>query len=404
LEAKSVTGTKPEKIFKFDRFEWAGSLSDLGTLLPLMIPLIIINGLNPSSVMILLGGFYVAAGGYFQIPLPVQPLKAVAVIAITSQLSSDMIAAAGLLTGILLLIIASTGLIDSIARLFSRPVVRGIQLGLGFMLMRRGIEFILNTDLLIDGSRITLPLGTTSIPLNPALGIVCFLLVFILLGNKRFPASLAILFIGIVVSIASGGLAPLDRFAPGFQSPHFFVPKLETVVSAFLLLVVPQIPLTIGNAVIATSDCAQRLYRQRAGRTTPKALAVSMGVANVCAGTVGAMPMCHGAGGLAASYRFGARSGGSDMIIGGIFLILGLCFGKAAIPLLSLIPISVLGVLLLFAGIELCLLITDLGAKREWVVVVIVAGVALTTSHMTIAFGVGIVMSGIMKVVGMRME
>jgi SulP family sulfate permease len=115
------------------------------------------------------------------------------------------------------------------------------------------------------------------------------------------------------------------------------------------------------------------------------------------AGVIGGMPVCHGAGGLAAHYRFGARTGGSNIMIGIIFVIIALVFGRIGIALLSSIPYAILGTLLLFAGLELALLIKDVKEKRDLFIVLIVAGIGFTTANMGIAFIVGILIAQIIK-------
>jgi len=127
-----------------------------------------------------------------------------------------------------------------------------------------------------------------------------------------------------------------------------------------------------------------------------------MGLANMVAGLFGAMPMCHGAGGLAAHYRFGARTGGSNIMIGIVFMVIALVFGKAGISLLSSVPNAVLGVLLLFAGLELAMLVRDLRERQEFFVAFLIAGIGLSTTNMSIAFISGIAVSWILKRTGIR--
>ena len=169
--------------------------------------------------------------------------------------------------------------------------------------------------------------------------------------------------------------------------------------TALILLVIPQIPLTLGNAVIGTTDTCFTLFGRNPGtrRVSNRAFAVSMGLANLGTGLLGGIPMCHGAGGLAAHYRFGARTGGSNIMIGAIFLVIALGFGKMGIALLSSIPNGILGVLLLFAGLELALLIRDVTGKNELFVTFLVAGIGLATTNMGIAFFIGILTQGLLK-------
>jgi SulP family sulfate permease len=115
-----------------------------------------------------------------------------------------------------------------------------------------------------------------------------------------------------------------------------------------------------------------------------------MGLANLPAGLFGAVPMCHGTGGLAAHFRFGARTGGAPLMIGLLFVVMALGFGELGFSLLSLIPNAVLGVLLIFAGLELCPLLRSLRSNEEYFVALLIAGIALAVPNMGWAFGIGI--------------
>ncbi len=385
--------------YKFDRMELAGSLGDLGTLIPLSVALIVINGLNATAVFLMVGLFYIGAGLYYNLPIPVQPLKVVAAIAVASQLDAATIAASGYLMGVILLIIAVTGIIDVLERLFTKPIVRGIQLGLGFILMIKGLEFIGKDELLMTGltglngghtfTRFIELSWLTWISVNTIIGIFGIIVVTLLLTNRRLPAAIAVILFGVLVSVGFGSLSGTS-FEIGYEPVHFFKPDTALLLNALILLVIPQIPLTIGNAVMATADTARNLFgEERAKRSTFRAFAASMGLANIGAGAVYGMPMCHGAGGLAAHYRFGARTGGSNLMIGTIFLVIAVVFGKAAISILGLIPNSILGVLLLFAGLELAMLIRDISEKKDLFIAFFIAGIGIATTNMGVAFIAG---------------
>jgi len=159
------------------------------------------------------------------------------------------------------------------------------------------------------------------------------------------------------------------------------------------MLILPQIPLTIGNACVGTADTCAMLFKENPllSKATAGKFALTMGIANLPAGLFGAVPMCHGTGGLAAHYRFGARTGGAPLMIGAIFVVMALAFGEAGFVVLTLLPNSVLGVLLIFAGLELCPLIRSLKANEEYFVALLISGIALTVPNMAWAFGIGIV-------------
>ncbi len=384
--------------FEFSRRELAGSLGDLGILIPLSVALITINGLSFTSVFLLAGIFYLLSGLYFKLPVPVQPLKLVAAIAIAApeKVSLEVMAATGIIFGIILLLLSITGLIDQIARLFTKPIVRGIQLGLGFILIVKGINFIKEKDLFIED--LTNEAAVGGVPVNLIIGLVAVLLVLLLLNSRRSPAAIVIVFAGFVIGAAYGAFDNSQwNFGP--TDIEFQTPALDDYWVAFYLLVLPQIPLTIGNAIIGTTDTARSLFGT--GKVTKKAtngaFATSMGLINIPTGFLAGMPMCHGAGGLAAHYRFGARTGGANLMIGLVFVAMALALGSVGVNLLSAIPHAILGVLLLFAGIELAILVRDVKRAEEIFVVCLIAGIGLATTNMGIAFGAGIVVDRLIK-------
>lgn len=384
--------------FLFNRGELAGSLGDLGTLVPLSVALIAINGLGFTAVFLMAGVFYVLSGLYYKLPIPVQPLKVVAAVAIASpgKVTLEVMAATGIIFGAFILFLAITGLINQIARLFTKPVIRGIQLGLGFILITKGIKFIKERDLFLEELTNEAAIGT--VPVNLIIGILGVILVVFLLNSRRFPAALVIVTAGFIIGAAFGAFDNISwDFGP--TGIDFYTPALNDYWVALYLLVLPQIPLTIGNAIIGTTDTAKSLFGE--GRATRRAtnsrFAASMGLINIPVGLLAAMPMCHGAGGLAAHYRFGARTGGSNLIIGGIFIIMALGLGAAGLALLSAIPHAILGVLLLFAGIELAVMVRDLRSKPDLFIAVLIAGIGLATTNMGIAFGAGIAVDRLIK-------
>ncbi len=390
--------------YKFDRMELAGSLGDLGTLIPLAVALITINGLSFSTVALLAGLFYVGTGIYYKLPIPVQPLKVVTAIAIAfpEKITLDTMAAAGIIFGALLIVLSFSGIVDLLARLFSKPIVRGIQLGLGFILFTKGFSLMLKSDLFIHKSGEVLSLG--SVPLNLIVGVIGVAVVLFLLSSKRFPAALVVVTGGVILGLALGSMEGA-AWSAGPTDIRLHVPVLGDYMDALVLLVIPQIPLTLGNAVIGTTDAAKTLFGEGEStrRVSNRSFGISMGIANLAVGPFAGMPMCHGAGGLAAHYRFGARTGGSNIMIGAVFVIIALLLGEIGLSLLTSIPNAVLGVLLVFAGLELAMLIKDLEGKNDYFVAFLIAGIALATTNMSIAFAVGIAVYYVMKWGGIRM-
>lgn len=384
--------------YKFNRVEFAGSLGDLGTLIPLSVALMMITGLGVTPVLMMVGIFYMVSGLYFRLPIPVQPLKVVSAIAIAypAKITLSVVAASGMIFGVLLLFLAITGIIDRLSKFFTKPIMRGIQLGLGFILMNKGIELVMKPELFIyDAGSV---ISVAGISVNHIVGIVGFIVTLILLSSKRFPSALVVVCAGVAVGVLFGafknttivlGPTPLKIYTPGIQD----------FINAVILLVIPQIPLTLGNAIMGTTDTCYSLFGKGAAtkKASFKAFASSMGIMNLFTGMIGGMPMCHGSGGLAAHYRFGARTGGSNIMIGIVFLIIALVFGKIGISLLSSIPNAILGILLLFAGLELALLIKDVKEKKDLFLSFLIAGVAFATTNMGIAFFIGIIVMYLMK-------
>ncbi len=389
--------------YQFDRVEFAGSLGDLGTLIPLSIGLILITGLNLTSVFLIVGLLYIGVGVYYRLPIPVQPLKVVAAIAIAfpNKVTIPIISATALIFGVVLLVLAWTDVISWIAKFFTKPVIRGIQLGLGLILVTKGIGFIQKPNLFIQNTEAITTLS--SIPINPVIGIIGIGLALFLLSSKRFPAALVVVTAGTGIGVAFSALKGTS-FELGPTPIEIIWPSLADFLSAFFLLVIPQIPLTIGNAIIGTTDTARSLFGdvEKTDKVTYRGLATSMGIANLVVGIFAGMPVCHGAGGLAAHFRFGARTGGSNIMIGLLFVIIALFFGKIGINLLSCIPNAVLGVLLFFAGIELVLLLKDVKGRNELFIAFLIAGISLATNNMGIAFISGIFIERIVKAKGIE--
>lgn len=227
------------------------------------------------------------------------------------------------------------------------------------------------------------------LPVNLVIGVVVFALVLLLLDNKRFPAALMAKPVGIASGLALGGFSGL-KFSLGPTEMHIVGPTLADFWTAAIMLIIPQVTdhqqrLRRRPIPAARSSTATELRKAKAGR-----FAFSMGLMNLPAGLLGAVPMCHGTGGLAAHYRFGARTGGAPVMIGVFFVIIALLFGEFGFTLLSIIPQSVLGVLLVFAGLELCPLLRSLKTNEEYFVALLIAGIALAVPNMGWAFGVGI--------------
>ncbi len=385
---------------RFDRREVAGSLGDLGTLLPLALGLILLNGVSAVGLFFMVGLFYVLAGLYYRVPTPVQPMKVIGAYAIANYatVAPSTVYAAALLMGAILLFLGGTGLVE-LSRYVPKTVVRGVQLSVGTLLLIRGLEFILAPpkSQVVPAFQLRLAeLGVGFLNAYILLGLAALAAAYLLLENRRVPAALLIVVGGFCVGLAF----EVPKVTLGFHLPKpiFFegVPSLNDFLTALFLLVLPQIPMTLGNAVIAQHDLAKSYFGERARKVTYRALATSQGLANLGAFLLQGMPMCHGAGGLAAHYRFGARTAGNNIIIGGFFLGVAVLFGESSVEVLKLLPFSILGVLLFIAGAELMTMIKDLRGKEEFYVPMVMLGITLV-SNLAWAFAAGLILAYLIK-------
>lgn len=376
--------------FRFNLQELGGAVGDLGVLLPLTIALITLNHMNATSVFLVVGLAYIASGLFYRLPVPVQPLKAVAAIAIAGGLSASVISASGLLMAVFLLLMAGTGAINHVAKLFPKTIIRGIQLGVGLILLKTGLLLVSNKQVIIGGDDGLTTLINLSIPTGLLIAMVLGAIFILFLRSKRLPASLALLSVGVLVGIFWGSLLGLPSLRFGLSLPAVAIPSLADLSSALVLLVIPQIPLTLGNAVFGMADTAKAYFGTKAKRVTPKALLTTMGVVNLGAGLLGGMPICHGSGGLTAHFRLGARTGGAAIMIGVPFLAIAILLDGNVVPIFALIPYAVLGVLVVFVGVQHSLLVRDLRGKKEFIVALAVAIPGLLTANLAIGLASGI--------------
>lgn len=383
--------------FRFNLYELGGALGDLGVLLPLTVALITLNHMDATSVFLVVGLAYIIAGVFYRLPVPVQPLKAVAAIAIAGGLSPTVISASGLLMAVFLLLMAATGAISYVAKLFPKVIIRGIQLGVGLLLVKAGLALINKNQVIIGGDYGFVTLGNLSIPAGWLIALALGTTFILFLRSKKLPASLAVLTLGVPISIFWGSSLGLPSLHFGLSLPKVVIPSLADLSAALVLLVIPQIPLTLGNAVFAMADTAKAYFGPQAKRVTPKALLTTMGAANIGAGLLGGMPVCHGSGGLTAHFRLGARTGGAALLIGVPFLAMALFLDGNVVPIFALVPYAVLGVLVVFVGLQHSLLIRDLRGKREILVALAVAIPGLVTANLAIGLASGICLQLILK-------
>lgn len=354
---------------KVKQFMWdvSGAFGDIGVLFPMSIALIVKNGFNPTALFLMAGLFYVVSAYYFKITMPVQPLKAMSAIAIATGLSSSVINAAGIVMGIILLIIAFTGLSIRLGNIFPLSVIRGIQLGLGMMLIKASLN-------LMDGD----------IPIAIIVGAILMACVFII---KNMPPLIPVMIIGIVISLRGIKMASMGPVALALV-----VPDLNNLWIGLTMLVMPQIALTFGNAIVATDATGRILYGERAEKLNLRSIPLSMGIANIASGVAGGAPMCHGCGGLTAHRKFGATSEKSGYIIGFTLIVLAIIFGHSALSMVSAFPKGILGILLFYVGVQHSLFIKDIVKDKTSVLIAsITAALGFWLNNLTTGFLAGIV-------------
>ncbi|ODR80759.1 sulfate transporter [Haladaptatus sp. W1] len=329
-----------------------GAVGDSITVLPIVVAVAALTDLHLPTLLLGFAVFQIVWGVHYDLPISVEPMKALAALVIAGSLTTGEFVTAGAVAGVALLAVGRTGTLSRITPYVGEPVVRGIQVAVALMLARTGVE-----------------LGAG----NPTVALVAVLItgVVVALGYRRASA-LVVLAFGVVLAELSVGVPSprLPQLALGFS------PVLtETTLSATL----GQLAMTVGNAAVATSLLLADLFD---ADVAPDELATSMGVMNLLAVPFGAMPMCHGSGGVAGKYAFGARNAGAN-------LVLGIMYALAAIFAASVVaafPLSVLGVVLVVVAFSLGR--SGLDTENRWFAVGV--GLLGLLTNVGIAFVVGV--------------
>ncbi|XP_015872138.3 molybdate transporter 2 [Ziziphus jujuba] len=403
--------------------ELSGAVGDLGTYIPIVLALTLVANLDLSTTLIFTALYNIFTGLLFGVPMPVQPMKSIAAVAIaeSTHLTVAQIATAGLSTAAVLLFLGATGLMSFFYRFIPLPVVRGVQLSQGLSFAFTAIKYIrYNQDLVTSKSgspRSWLGLDGLVVALCSAL----FLILTSGAGDsidnsmdysqerpgdslsirsrrrvhKRLrilsavPAALLVFLFGLLLCFLRDP-SVLKELKFGPSKIHMLSITWEDWKIGFVRGAIPQIPLSILNSVIAVCKLSGDLFPER--EASAKSVSISVGIMNFVGCWFGAMPVCHGAGGLAGQYRFGGRSGASVVFLGMGKLVLALFFGNSFVSILNQFPIGILGVLLLFAGIELAMASRDMNSKEESFVMLVCAAVSLTGSSAALGFGCGILL------------
>lgn len=263
--------------------------------------------------------------------------------------------AAGSVTAGLVLILSLTGLLRLVTRVIPIPVVKGIQFGAGLSLV------------ISAGTSLLQKLGSAwGQPFDNHVWTLCaFLLLILTQRRSRFPFALVMVVTGVVIALIRVALSrEMEMPQLHIWNPYFILPRWSVDAIG---MGIAQLPLTTLNSVIAVSALASDLLPDL---PSPSVTAVGISVAamNLTGCWCGAMPVCHGSGGLAAQYRFGARSGASVIMLGLFKVVLGIFFGESLLDVLRTFPRSLLGIMVLAAGLELARVGQSLnhGASDLW--------------------------------------
>lgn len=347
---------------RFDRNELAGAFGDIGTDFPLLTGLILVADLDATSVLVLFGVMQLSTGLLYGMPMPAQPLKAMAALVIAQGLSADVLYGGGLAIGVVMLLLTVTGLIDRIARAVPRTVVRGIQFGLGLQLALLALREYVPAD------------GGVGF----VMAAIAALVVLMLAGSRRYPAALLVIGLGFVYALIfridlhslTGGI--------GVMFPEARIPAIDAIATGAVVLALPQLPLSLGNSILATHQLTTDFFPDRAPAL--RKIGLTYSVMNLVNPFFGGVPTCHGSGGIAGHHYFGARTGGSVVVYGSMYLVLGLFAGGAFEQVVQLFPLPVLGVILAFEGLALMRLLRDTAGDK---------------GHLAIALLVGLIAAGL---------
>ncbi|XP_024515740.1 molybdate transporter 1-like [Selaginella moellendorffii] len=383
--------------------ELSGSLGDLGTFIPIVIALALVNGVDLGTSLIATGIYNILTGVLFGVPMPVQPMKSIAAVAITESkhLTVDQIMAAGITVSAIVFALGITGLIRVVAWIVPLPVVRGIQLAQGLSFAVKAVKYVMkDQNLSSDKAKGDRPwLGLDGI----LLAVICFAFIVLVNGSgegyeylvtnsdgggrhhddreehreehqegssklvrffRRIPTALAVFVLGIILAFV--------RRPHILKELHFgpATPRIARISShdwktGFVRAAIPQLPLTILNSVVAVCKLSSDLFPAKKDGVSPTKVSVSVGLMNLVGCWFGALPVCHGAGGLAGQYRFGATSGVAVAMLGVAKLVLGLLLGSSLVRILQAFPVGLLGILLLFSGVELAMACRDQTSRKD---------------------------------------
>jgi MFS superfamily sulfate permease-like transporter len=349
---------------EFNLRELAGSTGDFGVLFPLVLGYLVVCGLDPAGLLVMLGLANLLCGLAYRLPLPIEPMKVIAAIAIAQAWSPPLVYASGFAMGLIWTALGLTAAMSMLARATPRSVVMGIQVALGLLLARQALKMMFSW---------------------PVLGLISLIVVLALRWKPRFPGAIALMLLGLGIVIWQG-LWP--EMVLSFSPPPLTTFGLQEIWQSMLLAGFSQIPLTAANAVIATAALVKRYWPE--AKVTERQLSLNIGVMNLISSFFGGMPMCHGAGGLAAKYYFGARTGGANIIEGMMEIVAGLFLTGFIVQLIAVFPEAIIGTMLFLVGVELIGFLREASFDKDLIPMAAVVLVSLV-SNMAYGFMAGLI-------------
>lgn len=340
-------------------FSWnevTGAIGDSVTVLPVVVAVGVLTDLSLAMMLIWFGIFQIVWGFYYGVPISVEPMKALAALILAGTITTGEFLLAGVFLSVVLVGMGATGTLAHIGQYIGSPVVRGIQFGVALVLMETGLR-----------------LGAVDLPLaGLAVGIA-----LLLIGRGHWNLT------AIIVLIAGGLIAGYQTGIPTPTVPRtdglFLVSSVSLTVHSFEAAII-QLSMTVGNAALAASVLLSDYYDRD---ISADELSSSMGVMNLLAIPFGAIPMCHGSGGIAGKYAFGARTAGANVILGLGYIALAIL----AIGLVTAYPIAMLGIILVLVALQLAQ--TSIHQTQSYPLVVGI-GVLGVIANLGVAFVVGI--------------
>jgi hypothetical protein len=343
--------------------ELSGAFGDIGTFLPVFYALsgsgnnLGSSRISVSSTLVFSGLANIFTGVFFGVPLPVQPMKAIAATVLLKNGSHEYdkveVASAGLFVAGVIFVLSVSGLLHWFMKVIPTPLVKGIQMGTGLSLVMASLNMLTDFDWHHSSTFID-ALGQ----IGSGLGMIV-LLAFLFFLATRSHNSFAVTIVAVIaiwMLVDQTLKVVFDHQAwPQHLSlwdPRVLIPTPAQFLFGATNAGLGQVPLTALNSIVAVTFLVRDLLPDV---EAPSATSIGLSVSamNLVGCWFSAMPTCHGSGGLAAQYRFGARSGSSVIFLGSLKLLIGLFASEYALSYFEVFPMTLMGVFLFLAGVEM---------------------------------------------------